>query len=317
MLQGFPRWTDATTNRIARAVVSAALLLSSASSALAAQEVGEISPACGDYHPNVIIVDGMVRKPTTLTVAQLGALPDQQNLEISFLDRLNNTQTHTERGPLLWTVLSLAAGGVEVSKLVEEQYQGPNPYVTLYVILVAVNGYQSLVSEAEIDPAYGNGQVLLSITEDGVAMTQAPYATTNKAPASWWCLVTGAGADTPIGSAASWSATARSVPILPRCRTTGTERRRRGHPPIWQAGRPVLRLRASSAASVRSIPPGASSPSPPPTTSTRLSLLVSFSTAARFHGRISEERWCRSRALLPLTPRRMAGEPPYSSGPEA
>src|ERR1700674_5006400 len=66
----------------------------------------EISPACGDYHPNVVVVDGMVRKPTTLTVAQLAALPDQQTLDISFLDRLNNTQSHTEHGPLLWTVLS-------------------------------------------------------------------------------------------------------------------------------------------------------------------------------------------------------------------
>jgi hypothetical protein len=42
--------------------------------AVAAQEE-EISPACGDYHPNVIVVDGMVRKPTSLTVAQQAALP--------------------------------------------------------------------------------------------------------------------------------------------------------------------------------------------------------------------------------------------------
>jgi hypothetical protein len=29
--------------------------------AVAAQQE-EISPACGDYHPNAIVVDGMVRK---------------------------------------------------------------------------------------------------------------------------------------------------------------------------------------------------------------------------------------------------------------
>jgi hypothetical protein len=150
--------------------------------AVAAQQE-EISPACGDYHPNVIVVDGMVRKPTTFTVAQLAALPDQQTIDISFVDRLNNTQTHTEKGPLLWTVLNLGAGGVEVSKLLEEQYQGPNPYVTLYVMAIATNGYQTLVSEAEIDPNYANTPVLLSLVEDGVPMTQAPYADTNKAPA--------------------------------------------------------------------------------------------------------------------------------------
>src|SRR5579859_441623 len=143
----------------------------------------EISPACGDYHPEVIVVDGVVSKLTTFTVGQLAALPDQQTIDISFVDRLNNTQTHTEKGPLLWTVLNLGAGGVEVSKLLEEQYQGPNPYVTLYVMAIATNGYQTLVSEAEIDPNYANTPVLLSLVEDGVPMTQAAYADTNKAPA--------------------------------------------------------------------------------------------------------------------------------------
>ena len=76
------------------------LILGCTANAVRAQQE-EISPACGDYHPNVIVVDGMVRKPTTLTVAQLAALPDQQTLNISFLDRLNNTQSHTEHGPLL------------------------------------------------------------------------------------------------------------------------------------------------------------------------------------------------------------------------
>lgn len=163
-------------------MVAAGLIVGCTAGAVAAQEQ-EISPACGDYHPNVIVVDGMVRKPTTLTVAQLAALPDQQTLNISFLDRLNNTQSHTEHGPLLWTVLSLGAGGVEVDKLLDEQYQGPNPYITLYVIVIATNGYQSLVSESEIDPEYGNTPVLVSLVEDGVPMTQAPYANTSKAPA--------------------------------------------------------------------------------------------------------------------------------------
>jgi hypothetical protein len=180
MLSIFPRSRRARL--LAPFVLVAGLALGLARlGTVAAQE--EISPACGDYHPNVIVVDGMVRKPTTLTVAQLAALPDQQTLNISFLDRLSNTQNHTEHGPLLWTVLNLGAGGVEVSKLLDEQYQGPNPYITLYVMVVAVNGYQTLVSESEIDPEYGNTPVLVSLVEDGMPMTQAPYASTNKAPA--------------------------------------------------------------------------------------------------------------------------------------
>ena len=147
-----------------------------------AQEEDEVSPACGDYQPNVIIVDGFVNSPTTVSLDQLRTMPDQTTLSINFVDRLGAVQHHSETGPLLWTVLD-AAGGVQVPPLRAEQYQGPNPLVTLYVVLVAVNGYQSLVSEAEIDPSYGHERVLVAHTEDGKPMQAAPYAATNKAPA--------------------------------------------------------------------------------------------------------------------------------------
>jgi hypothetical protein len=171
-----------TTSRAARASMVALLLAaSSAGSVLAGED--EISPACGDYHANVIVVDGLVNKPTTLTIQQLAEMPGQRMANISFVDRLNNVQHHTEKGPLLWDVLSLAAGGIQIPQLLDEQYQGPNPLVTLYVMAIATNGYQTLLSEAEIDPFYGNQPVLLSLAEDGVSMAQALYANTNKAPA--------------------------------------------------------------------------------------------------------------------------------------
>src|SRR5215471_4315199 len=147
-----------------------------------AQEENEISPACGDYHRNQIVIDGFVNSPTTVTLDDLRSMPDQTTLSIEFVDRLGNIQHHSETGPLLWTVLD-AAGGVQAPPLLAEQYQGPNPLVTLYVILVAVNGYQSLVSEGEIDPDYGHARVLVAHTEDGKPMMEAPYAATNKAPA--------------------------------------------------------------------------------------------------------------------------------------
>lgn len=142
----------------------------------------ELSPACTDYKRNSIVIDGYVNSPVQLSIEQLAALP-QHSLEIHFVDRFGNTQTHTESGPLLWTVINDAAGGIHTPPPALEQYQGPNPWVALYVILVATNGYQSLVSEAEIDPGYGNQPVVLSIVEDGKPMADAPYSTTNKAPA--------------------------------------------------------------------------------------------------------------------------------------
>jgi len=157
-------------------------LLLFASSPVRAQEADEISPACGDYQRNRIVIDGFVNSPTTVSLDDLRAMPDQTTLAIEFVDRLGNVQRHSETGPLLWTVLN-AAGGVQVPPLRAEQYQGPNPLVTLYVIMVAVNGYQSLVSEGEIDPDYGHARVLVAHTEDGKPMMEAPYAATNKAPA--------------------------------------------------------------------------------------------------------------------------------------
>jgi hypothetical protein len=146
-------------------------------------EDNEISPACGDYQPNRILIDGFVNKPgTSLTVDDLTALPDQKDMNIEFFDRLGSTQHHSESGPLLWTVLT-AAGGIRTPPLLLEQYQGPNPWITLYVTAIATNGYQSLVSEAEIDPTFGNQQVILSVVEDGQPMRAAPYSDTNKSPA--------------------------------------------------------------------------------------------------------------------------------------
>lgn len=168
-------------SRLALAVCLGVALLAAPATAFA-QEEDEVSPACGDYQRNVIVVDGFVNSPTTVTLEQLRTMPDQTTLHIDFVDRLGNVQHHSETGPLLWTVLD-AAGGVQVPPLRAEQYQGPNPLITLYVIMVAVNGYQSLVSEAEIDPSYGHERVLVAHTEDGKPMMEAPYAATNKAPA--------------------------------------------------------------------------------------------------------------------------------------
>jgi hypothetical protein len=170
------------TSRVGRALLAALLLTATAAARVLADE-DEISPACGDYHANVIVVDGLVNKPTTLTIQQLAEVPGQRTANISFVDRLNNVQHHTDKGPLLWDVLSLSAGGIQIPQLLDEQYQGPNPLVTLYVMAIATNGYQTLRFEAEIDPFYGNQPVLLSLAEDGVSMTQAPYASTNKSPA--------------------------------------------------------------------------------------------------------------------------------------
>jgi hypothetical protein len=117
-----------------------------------------VSGACGhNYVPNVIKVDGDVNVPTSLTVSQIAALPGQQTLNITYLNHLGVAQAHSETGPTLWTVLSIAAGGIKVPPPTKNEYAGePAAQTTLYIVVVGTDGYETVVSEAEIDPGFGN-----------------------------------------------------------------------------------------------------------------------------------------------------------------
>jgi len=118
----------------------------------------QVSGACGrDYEPNVILVDGDVNSPVTLTVPGIAALPGQQTLNIAFLNHLGVAQSHSETGPTLWTVLNIAAGGIKVPAPTPNEYVGePAAQTTLYVVVVGTDGYETVVSEAEIDQGFGN-----------------------------------------------------------------------------------------------------------------------------------------------------------------
>src|SRR5215470_2840310 len=95
------------------ATSAGALLLAAAAAFVLPQsarsQTYSVSGACGhNYVPNVIKIDGDVNVPTTLTAPQLAALPGQQTLHITYLNHLGMAQTHSETGPTLWTVLSIA-----------------------------------------------------------------------------------------------------------------------------------------------------------------------------------------------------------------
>jgi hypothetical protein len=146
----------------------------------------EVSGACGhNFVPNVIKIDGDVNFPTILTVPQLKALPGQQTLNIEFLNHLGVAQSHAETGPSLWTVLSVAAGGIKVPPPTKNEYVNePAKQTTLYVVIVATDGYETVVAEAEIDPGFGNAPILLAHTEDGEPLSKVPYTSSEyKGPA--------------------------------------------------------------------------------------------------------------------------------------
>ena len=145
-----------------------------------------VSGACGyNFVPNVIKVDGDVNVPGSLTVSQIAALPGQQTLNITYLNHLGVAQAHSETGPTLWTVLSIAAGGIKVPPPTKNEYVGePAAQTTLYIVVVGTDGYETVVSEAEIDPGFGNAPILLAYAEDGVPLSIVPYnSTAFKGPA--------------------------------------------------------------------------------------------------------------------------------------
>jgi hypothetical protein len=145
-----------------------------------------VSAACGrDYQPNVIRIDGFVNTPLALTVPALEALPGQETLNITYLNHLGTVETYSETGPTLWTVLSIAAGGIKVPPpTANESVSEPAAQTTLYIVVIGTDGYETVVSEGEVDPGFGNAPILLGWAEDGVALSQVPYNSTEyKGPA--------------------------------------------------------------------------------------------------------------------------------------
>jgi hypothetical protein len=145
-----------------------------------------VSAACGrNYEPNVIQIDGFVNTPVALTVPALEALPGQETLNITYLNHLDAVETYSETGPTLWTVLNIAAGGIKVPPPTPNEYVGePAAQTSLYIVVIGTDGYETVVSEGEIDPGFGNAPILLGWAEDGVALSQVPYNSTEyKGPA--------------------------------------------------------------------------------------------------------------------------------------
>ena len=51
----------------------------------------------------------------------------------------------------------------------------PAAQTTLYIVVVGTDGYETVVSEGEVDPGFGNAPILLGYAEDGVVLSLVPY----------------------------------------------------------------------------------------------------------------------------------------------
>ena len=94
---------------------------------------------------------GAVTSPVTLDQATLAALP-AQTLDISF-DTANGKETGTYTGVLVYDLLQKAG-------LVNDS--GKNSFLKHTLTITGSDGYAVAVAEGELDPKFGNKQVLLA-----------------------------------------------------------------------------------------------------------------------------------------------------------
>ena len=104
------------------------------------------------------------RARSTLTTAQLQQL-GIRSMNVSFLNGANPV-TASEQGPLLEDVIRMAKPKIN--------NKCPNDALRFYIQASATDGYSSLLSWGDISAAYGNRVPLLSVNENGVALTGGP-----------------------------------------------------------------------------------------------------------------------------------------------
>ena len=121
-----------------------------------------IAPTLGS-----VIVNGAVANPTTLTYAQMQALP-QVSQSVTFLSG-TTPQTHAEQGPLLADILTVAKPKFRTNCMNDRQ--------RYYIVITGNDGYVGLLSWGDIDGSMGARQSIAALVEDGIAQISGPRVT--------------------------------------------------------------------------------------------------------------------------------------------
>ncbi|MET8749962.1 molybdopterin-dependent oxidoreductase [Streptomyces sp. NPDC004667] len=113
--------------------------------------------------PGEVRVAGEVGKPYTLTLADLRGLP-QTSASVKFTSA-KGEQEHAYQGVPLNEVLKRAEPRFDQNK--------KNGALRGFVSATGGGDYRAVFAWAEIDPAFARSQVLLAVSEDGVAFDDA------------------------------------------------------------------------------------------------------------------------------------------------
>lgn len=105
----------------------------------------------------VVEITGLVEQPGDLTVADLQQLPTE-TVEVTY-ETGSGPEQHTFTGtPLFGAIEQL---GFQVPP------DARNPLLRFYLVVIAKDGYQLVVSGGELDPNFGNAPMLLAWEQDG------------------------------------------------------------------------------------------------------------------------------------------------------
>ncbi|MFE3789503.1 molybdopterin-dependent oxidoreductase [Streptomyces goshikiensis] len=113
--------------------------------------------------PGEVRVGGEVAKPYSVTLADLRKLP-QASVEVRFTSA-KGEQRHTYQGVPLHDVLKTAEPRFDAAK--------KNGQLRGFVSATGGGDYRAVFAWAEIDPGFAKSQVLLAVSEDGVAFDDA------------------------------------------------------------------------------------------------------------------------------------------------
>ncbi|MER8184799.1 molybdopterin-dependent oxidoreductase [Kitasatospora sp. NPDC094015] len=122
------------------------------------------SPAGALHRPATVHLHGSLDEPVRLTVAELRELPPHR-VEVSFDCLGSGVQRHGFEGPKLWDVLRAARPRID--------FTGRKQRLRFLVTVTGADGHRAVLSWAEIDPDFGNQQILLATSIDGAPLDEA------------------------------------------------------------------------------------------------------------------------------------------------
>ena len=114
-----------------------------------------------------VTVDGQVLNPYDLTVEVLQNEFTAQTVDVTFLSGEETVSTQFTGVPL-WQVIGAAQPNLNADVR--------NDRISTFIVVTASDGYQAVIAWGEIDPEFGNANILLAYEENGAPIEDSQGA---------------------------------------------------------------------------------------------------------------------------------------------